>query len=76
MQTDELRKPVFSKTKEYHRLSEISNSENGDNMLVMTELLGRIAAEVWAPLSSVSKSISGPFKCYGLNACVPPKFIR
>lgn len=46
MQTDEHRKPVFSKTKDYYRLPERSNSENEDNVLMMTELLGGPPFEV------------------------------
>lgn len=48
MKTDEHRKPVFSTTKEYHRFPERTNSEKEDNVLMMTELLGGAAVEVWA----------------------------
>jgi len=58
MQTDEHRKPVFSKTKEYHRFPERSNSEKEDNVLMLSSW-GGAAVEVWASLSSVSKSIPG-----------------
>lgn len=43
---------------------------NVENVLMTVEYLGGIVAEVWAPISSVSMSISG--KCYGLNICVSP----